>query len=55
MTPLATVKESIRQQLLQTQKNAAMTAWVADSKKKYDKKTRYQVGYGPTTTATTTT
>ena len=32
-----------------------MTAWVADQKKKYDKKTRYQVGYGPTTTATTTT
>ena len=54
-TPLASVKESIRQQLLQTQKNAAMTAWVADAKKKYDKKTRYQVGYGPTTTATTTT
>jgi parvulin-like peptidyl-prolyl isomerase len=54
-TPIASVKESIRQQLLQTQKNAAMTAWVADQKKKYDKKTRYQVGYGPTTTATTTT
>ena len=54
-TPLASVKESIRQQLLQTQKNAAMTAWVADQKKKYDKKTRYQVGYGPATTATTTT
>lgn len=55
VTPLATVKESIRTQLLQTQKNAAMTAWVADSKKKYDKKTRFQVGYGPTTTGTTTT
>ena len=54
-TPLASVKESIRQQLLQTQKNAAMTAWVAASKKKYDKKTHYQVGYGPATTATTTT
>jgi len=54
-TPLATVKESIRQQLLQTQKNAAMTAWVSKLTKKYDKKTRYQVGYGPTTTATTTT
>jgi len=53
-TPLATVKESIRQQLLQTQKNAAMTAWVAKSKKQYDKKTRYQVGYGPVTTPTTT-
>ncbi|MGZ4380191.1 MAG: peptidylprolyl isomerase [Gaiellaceae bacterium] len=54
-TPLASVKASIQQQLLQTQKNAAMTAWVADAKKKYEKKTRYQVGYGPTTTATTTT
>ncbi len=54
-TPLASVKESIRQQLLQTQKNAAMTAWVAKSKKTYDKKTHYQVGFGPTTTATTTT
>jgi len=54
-TPLTSVKESIRQQLLQTQKNAAMTTWVANAKKKYDKKTRYQVGYGPTTTATTTT
>lgn len=55
VTPLATVKETIRTQLLQTQKNAAMTAWVASSKKKYDTKTRYQVGYGPATTATTTT
>ena len=55
VTPLTSVKESIRQQLLQTQKNAAMTAWVAANKKKYDKKTHYQVGYGPTTTATTTT
>ena len=54
-TPLASVKASIQQQLLQTQKNAAMTAWVADAKKKYDKKTHYQVGYGPATTATTTT
>ena len=54
-TPLASVKASIQQQLLQTQKNAAMTAWVAAAKKKYDTKTHYQVGYGPTTTATTTT
>ncbi len=54
-TPLASVKESIRQQLLQTKKNAAMTTWVAASAKKYKAKTHYQVGYGPTTTATTTT
>jgi parvulin-like peptidyl-prolyl isomerase len=54
-TPLKDVKASISQQLLQTQRNAAMTAWVSNVKKKYDKKTRYQVGYGPATTATTTT
>lgn len=54
-TPLKDVKASISQQLLQTEKNAAMTAWVANVKKKYDTKTRYQVGYGPATTATTTT
>ena len=54
-TPLKDVKDTIRQQLLQTSKNAAMTAWVANVKKKYDAKTHFQVGYGPATTATTTT
>ena len=54
-TPLAQVKESIRQQLLQTKKNEAMTKWVEDVRKEYEDKTTYQVGFKPPPSATNTT
>lgn len=54
-TPLTSVQESIRTQLLQTKKTDAMTAWVNGVKKDYAKKVAYQVGYAPASTSTTTT
>src|SRR6185503_16476625 len=54
-TPLKEVKESIRQQLLQTKRNAAMTKWVEDTKKDFAKQTDYQVGFKPPAAATATT
>ena len=59
VTPLKDVKESIRQQLLQTEKNEQMTKWVDDLTKDYEDKVSYAVGFSPppkatgTTTATT--
>jgi parvulin-like peptidyl-prolyl isomerase len=59
VTPLASVKESIRQQLLQSKKTTTMTDWVSQLKKDFAKKTAYQVGFAPaattSTVATTTT
>ena len=46
-TPLKDVKDSIRQQLLQTKRNEAMTAWVDDVKREYEDKVRYAVGFQP--------
>ena len=46
-TPLKDVQESIRQQLLQTKKNEAMTKWVDDLKKDYEDKVTYAVGFNP--------
>jgi parvulin-like peptidyl-prolyl isomerase len=54
-TPLKEVKESIRQQLLQTKRNGAMTKWVEDTKKDFAKQTDYQVGFKPPASATATT
>ena len=58
-TPLKDVKDSIRQQQLQTKRNEAMTKWVDDIKKDYDGKVTYAVGFtpppSPSTTATGTT
>jgi foldase protein PrsA len=54
-TPLKDVKESIRQQLLQTKKNEAMTKWVDGLKKEYDDKIAYAVGFNPPPTVTGTT
>jgi foldase protein PrsA len=57
-TPFSQVKESIRQQLLQQQRNDAMTKWVDQVKKDFDGKVKYQAGYTPpatTSTAATTT
>ncbi|HVC87874.1 MAG TPA: SurA N-terminal domain-containing protein [Gaiellaceae bacterium] len=63
-TPEKQVSTSIKQQLLQTAKNQAMTDWVAGLTKSFcsGSKIRYQVGYAPspdpctvtTTNATTT-
>lgn len=52
-TPLKDVKDSIKQQLLQTKKTNAMNAWVDSMKKEFSKKVRYQAGYEPTPTTTT--
>jgi len=49
-TPLNEVRESIRQQLLQTKRNERMTAWVEETKQEFADKTRYQVGYAPPAT-----
>lgn len=63
-TPEKQVKASIKAQLLQTQRNAAITAWIASLTKTYcSGKIKYQVGYKPspdpcqssTTTNSTTT
>ncbi len=55
VTPLKEVKESIRQQLGQTQKNEAMTKWVDGLKKDYEDKVAYAVGFSPPPAATGTT
>jgi len=57
VTPLASVKQSIESTLLQTKKSNAMTAWVNQVKKDFDKKVVYAAGYTPsaTTTAATST
>jgi len=54
-TPLASVKDSIRQQLLQSKKTSTMTDWVSKLKKDFEKKTAYQTGYAPATTSTVST
>jgi parvulin-like peptidyl-prolyl isomerase len=46
-TPLKDVQNSIRQQLLQTKKNEAMTKWVDELKKSYEDKVSYAVGFNP--------
>ncbi len=53
--PLKEVQDSIRQQLLQTKKNEAMTKWVDELKQEYDDKVSYAVGFTPPPTATGTT
>ena len=60
VTPLAEVKDSIRQELQQTKKNEAMTKWIEELKDEYDGEISYAVGFSPppeptTTGATTTT
>ena len=46
-TPLAQVKESIRNQLLQQKRNEEMQTWVEDLKSDYEDKVSYAVGYEP--------
>jgi foldase protein PrsA len=54
-TPLKDVKTSIKQQLLQTKKNGAMTKWVESTKKEFADQTTYQVGFAPPKSASTST
>jgi parvulin-like peptidyl-prolyl isomerase len=54
-TPLKDVKDSIKQQLQQTEKNEAMTKWVDELKDDYEDKVSYAVGFTPPPTATGTT
>jgi parvulin-like peptidyl-prolyl isomerase len=56
-TPISEVKPAIRQQLLQQKKTDAMKEWVDETKKNFEEKTTYQVGYQPpaSTNATSTT
>jgi parvulin-like peptidyl-prolyl isomerase len=51
-TPLAQVKEAIRQQLLQEKKQTEMTNWVNGIRKDFADETTYQVGYQPPETGT---
>ncbi len=53
-TPLSKVKAQIEQQLLQTKKTDAMTAWLNGVKKDFAKQVHYQIGYAPASTATST-
>jgi foldase protein PrsA len=53
-TPLADVKSSIKQQIESTKKTTAMNAWIADVKKEFKDDVRYQSGYAPTVTDTST-
>jgi len=46
-TPLAQVKEAIRQQLLSTNRNTEMQKWLDGIKKSYCKRIGYQPGYAP--------
>jgi len=56
-TPLASVKSSIKSQLLQQKKSDAMTKWLDQLKSDFKDKISYATGYEPaaTTTATATT
>ena len=54
-TPLKSVQESIRAQLLQSKKTTTMTDWVNAVKKDFAKKVAYQAGYTPASTSTTAT
>ena len=53
VTPLQEVKESISQELKQTKKNEAMTAWIEDLKDEYDDKISYAAGFNPPPDTTT--
>ena len=55
VTPIGEVKESIKQQLQQTEKNEAMTKWVDDLKKDYKDKVSYATGFTPPPDAKSTT
>ena len=54
-TPLAQVKEAIRQQLIATKRQDAMRKWLNDTRKEFEHKISYQPGYAPPATATAST
>ena len=53
-TPLADVKEQIRQQLLQERRQAAVTDWSKELQDEFEDKVTYQVGFAPPATTGTT-
>jgi foldase protein PrsA len=55
VTALKEVKEQIRAELEQTKKSESMTTWVEDTRKDFEKKTTYQVGFKPPASQTTST
>ena len=55
VTALAEVKDSIKQQLQQTEKNEAMTKWVDELKQDYKDKVSYATGFTPPPDAKSTT
>ena len=52
--PLSAVKATIRQQLLSQKKTTRFQKWLDGVKKDYAKSVRYQIGYVPAATGTTT-
>jgi foldase protein PrsA len=54
VTPLEDVKDSIKQQLEQQEKNEAMQKWVRDVEKKYENEIVYAAGFAPPETDTET-
>lgn len=55
VSPLASVKETIRASLLSTKKTSVMQAWVNKLKQDFSKNVRYQSGYEPAATTSATT
>ena len=53
LTPLAQVRQSIRQQLLQAKRNEAMSKWVEETRTDFAERTAFQVGFQPPATGTT--
>ena len=53
-TPLADVKEQIRQQLLQERRQEAISQWSRELNDEYEDKVSYQVGFSPPATTGTT-
>jgi parvulin-like peptidyl-prolyl isomerase len=52
--PLASVKEQIRQQLLQERRQQAITDWSKELNEEFEDKVTYQVGFSPPATTGTT-
>jgi len=52
VTPFEEVRDSIRAQLLDERRNAAMLDWVREAREKYADSIGYAVGFAPATTAT---
>jgi parvulin-like peptidyl-prolyl isomerase len=53
--PLSTVKDQIRSQLEQQDKNKAMRKWFDDTKKEFKERVKYAPGFAPPSTDTTST